>query len=310
MSLDEDTRERIVSAIESHSVTLFMKGTREAPRCGFSAALVAILDSLIPDYQTIDVLAEPGLRDGIKTFSSWPTIPQLYVGGEFIGGCEVVQELHRSGELHEKLGVEKVEEAPPPSIAVTDAAAAMLRRVATEEGPDQVLQLSIDARFRSVLGLGPRAEDAIEVSANGLAIGMDPLTARRAEGARIDLVDTAEGLALRIDNPNASSTVNPMGVRELKERLEAGERFEFLDMRSPEERAVASIPGSTLLTPEVAKRLESLPKDAMLVFHSHRGDRGRKAAEHFAAIGFTNVWNVEGGIDAWSQEIDPDVPRY
>ena len=92
--------------------------------------------------------------------------------------------------------------------------------------------------------------------------------------------------------------------------IEAGERFELLDMRSPEERAVASIPGSTLLTPEVAKRLESLPKDAMFVFHSHRGDRGRRAAEHFAALGFTNVWNVEGGIDAWSQEIDPDVPRY
>jgi monothiol glutaredoxin len=310
MSLDEDTRERIVSAIESHSVTLFMKGTREAPRCGFSATLVAILDSLIPDYQTIDVLAEPELRDGIKIFSSWTTIPQLYVGGEFIGGCEIVQELHRSGELHEKLGVEKVEEAPPPSIAITDAAAAMLRRVTAEQAPGHVLQLSIDARFRSALGVGPRADDAVEVNANGLAIGMDPLTARRAEGARIDLVDTAEGPTLSIDNPNAPNGVNPMGVRELKERLEAGERFEFLDMRSPEERAVASIPGSTLLTPEVARRLETVPKDSMFVFCSHRGDRGKKAAERFAALGFTNVWNVQGGIDAWSQEIDPDVPRY
>jgi len=256
------------------------------------------------------VLAEPELRDGIKIFSSWPTIPQLYVGGEFIGGCEAVQELHGSGELHEKLGVEKVEVAAAARISISDVAAAMLRRVTAERAPGHVLQLSIDARFRSALGVGPRAEDAIEVSANGLVIGMDPLSARRGEGARIDLVDTAEGPALSIDNPNAPNGVKPMGVRELEERLEAGERFEFLDMRSPEERAVASIPGSTLLTPEVAKRLESLPKDAMFVFHSHTGDRGRKAAEHFAALGFTNVWNVQGGIDAWSQEIDPEVPRY
>ena len=124
MSLDEDTRERIVSAIESHSVTLFMKGSREAPRCGFSATLVGILDSLIPDYQAIDVLAEPELRDGIKIFSSWPTVPQLYVRGEFIGGSDTVQELHRSGELHARLGRERVVEASPPRIAISDGAAA------------------------------------------------------------------------------------------------------------------------------------------------------------------------------------------
>jgi len=305
MSLDENTRERIVSAIESHPVTLFMKGSREVPRCGFSATLVGILDSLIPDYQAVDVLSEPKLRDGIKVFSSWPTIPQLYVGGEFIGGCEVVQELHRSGELHEKLGVKKVEVAPAPRIAISNAAAAMLRRVTAEQAPGHVLRLSIDARFQSVLGVGPPEEDAIEVSANGLVIGMDPLSALRGEGARISLIDTGEGPVLSIDNPNAPNGVKPMGVRELEERLEAGERFEFLDMRSPEERAVTSIPGSTLLTPEVARRLESLPRDSMLVFHSRRGERGERAAKHFVALGFTNVWNVRGGIDAWSQEIDP-----
>ena len=101
MSLDEQTRKRIASAIDSHSVTLFMKGSREAPQCGFSATLVRILDSLIPDYQTVDVLADPALREGIKTFSSWPTIPQLYIGGEFIGGCDIVTEMFQSGELQQ-----------------------------------------------------------------------------------------------------------------------------------------------------------------------------------------------------------------
>jgi monothiol glutaredoxin len=310
VSLDEDIRRRIVSAIESHSVTLFMKGSREAPRCGFSATLVGLLDSLIPDYQTLDVLEDPVLRDGIKTFSGWPTIPQLYAGGEFLGGCAEVQELHRSGALHDKLGVEKVEQARPPSIEVSEAAAELLRRATADQAPGHGLQLRIDARFRSSLGVGPLAEDAIEVDAGGLRIGMDPLTASRAEGARIGLVDTAAGPTLRIDNPNVPEGVRAMSVRELEEHLEAGTHLELLDMRSTDERAIASLPGSTLLTPEVARRLESLPKDAMLVFHSHRGERGRMAAGHFAALGFTNVWNVEGGIDAWSQEIDPDVPRY
>jgi monothiol glutaredoxin len=99
-------------------------------------------------------------------------------------------------------------------------------------------------------------------------------------------------------------------VPELKQRLDGGERFEFIDVRTPEERATASIPGTTLINEDVARRLEALPRDSMLVFHCHHGGRSQAAAEHFAALGFTNVYNVVGGIDAWSQEIDPEVPRY
>ena len=108
MSLNEATCERITSLIERNEVVLFMKGTRWAPQCGFSATVVQMLDSLIPDYATFDVLADLAIREGIKLFSSWPTIPQLYVKGEFVGGCDIVQDLYASGELHEKLGL-----APP-----------------------------------------------------------------------------------------------------------------------------------------------------------------------------------------------------
>ncbi len=103
MSLDEATRDRIGALIESNDVMLFMKGTRQAPQCGFSATVVQILDSLVPDYATFDVLADPVIREGIKLFSSWPTVPQLYVAGEFIGGSDIVQDLYASGELWEKL---------------------------------------------------------------------------------------------------------------------------------------------------------------------------------------------------------------
>ena len=83
-----------------------------------------------------------------------------------------------------------------------------------------------------------------------------------------------------------------------------------MDVRTPEERATASIPRAVLLTGEERTRLESLPKDTKLVFHCHHGSRSQMAAEHFASLGFKDVSNVVGGIDAWSQKVDPNVPRY
>ncbi len=102
MSLSDETRSRLASTIGSSRVVLFMKGNRSMPQCGFSATVVQILDSLVPEYATVDVLADPEIRGGIKEYSSWPTIPQLYVDGEFVGGCDIIREIFASGEL-EKL---------------------------------------------------------------------------------------------------------------------------------------------------------------------------------------------------------------
>jgi len=99
MRLDDKTRERIQAAIDSDRVVLFMKGTRDFPQCGFSARVVQMLDRLVPDYTTVDVLQDAEVRQGIKEYASWPTIPQLYVGGEFVGGCDIVTEMFQSGEL-------------------------------------------------------------------------------------------------------------------------------------------------------------------------------------------------------------------
>jgi monothiol glutaredoxin len=101
--LDETTRKRIDEIIASDRVVLFMKGTRHQPQCGFSATVVQILDTLVPEYTTVNVLADPRLREGIKEYSSWPTIPQLYVAGEFLGGCDIVREMYSSGELRQAL---------------------------------------------------------------------------------------------------------------------------------------------------------------------------------------------------------------
>ncbi|MCU0839625.1 MAG: Grx4 family monothiol glutaredoxin [Rhodospirillales bacterium] len=90
---------RIRQEIDENPVVLFMKGTPMFPQCGFSAAVVQVLSNMGVKFKGIDVLTDPGLREGIKQFSNWPTIPQLYVKGEFIGGCDIVREMFSAGEL-------------------------------------------------------------------------------------------------------------------------------------------------------------------------------------------------------------------
>ena len=93
------TFERIEQEINDHSVVLFMKGTPIFPQCGFSAMVVQVLTHLGVQFKSVDVLNEPAVREGIKQFSNWPTIPQLYVKGEFVGGCDIIREMHEAGEL-------------------------------------------------------------------------------------------------------------------------------------------------------------------------------------------------------------------
>ncbi|MEI6399810.1 MAG: Grx4 family monothiol glutaredoxin [Pseudomonadota bacterium] len=94
-----DVLNKIKTDIASTPVLLFMKGTREEPMCGFSAQVCNILNSYGVDYKTVDVLSDWGVREGIKEVNSWPTIPQLFIKGKFIGGCDIAMELHRNGEL-------------------------------------------------------------------------------------------------------------------------------------------------------------------------------------------------------------------
>ncbi len=101
--LDPNVADRIASDIQSNDIVLYMKGTPVFPQCGFSAQVVQILNMLGVAYKGVDVLADPSLRQGIKDFSNWPTIPQLYVKGEFVGGCDIVREMMQSGELQKMI---------------------------------------------------------------------------------------------------------------------------------------------------------------------------------------------------------------
>jgi len=98
-NLDENVKQRIQAEIDSNNVVLFMKGTPVFPQCGFSSMVSQVLNHMSVEFKGIDVLTETSLRDGIKIFSDWPTIPQLYVKGEFVGGCDIIREMYESGEL-------------------------------------------------------------------------------------------------------------------------------------------------------------------------------------------------------------------
>jgi len=97
--MTDELRQQIQSLIDQHKILVFMKGTPSLPMCGFSAATVEVLDELGAKYAAVNILEDPALREGIKEFSNWPTIPQVYVNGKFIGGCDIVREMHERGEL-------------------------------------------------------------------------------------------------------------------------------------------------------------------------------------------------------------------
>ena len=125
---NEEIRKFLESAIAENEVMLFMKGTPDQPRCGFSMRTSAALNSLGVRYAAMDILPDPRIREELSAISDWPTIPQLFVNGKLVGGCDIVMEMYETGELAELLGVEQPEEEPePPSVQQPVQAAAPMQ---------------------------------------------------------------------------------------------------------------------------------------------------------------------------------------
>ena len=120
---ENPVRDAISSAIADHEIILFMKGTPEQPMCGFSARTAAALEALGTEYAAVDVLPDPRIRQELSAISNWPTIPQLFVRGELVGGCDIVTEMYESGELAATLGVEAPESAPAQAPAAAEPGA-------------------------------------------------------------------------------------------------------------------------------------------------------------------------------------------
>jgi monothiol glutaredoxin len=305
-------RSHISALVGDNPVVLFMKGTRRSPQCGFSAQVVQILDELVPEYETVDVLSSAELRDGIKEFSEWPTIPQLFINGQFVGGCDIVRALRESGELEQLLAAPRlpstsVTPAALPAIGVTNSAREAFQ-AALLDAEGEVLHLKIDSRFQNDLYFAPREPNTLAVESQGLTLFLDPASARRANGMSIDFI-SGPNAGFKIENPNQPATVKQLSPAELKALLDRG-AVELFDVRPEHERALANIPVARALDEAGQKYLFSLDKNAPIAFLCHHGMRSQNAAEGVLGEGFRNVYNVKGGIHAWSEAVDPSVPRY
>jgi monothiol glutaredoxin len=308
MSLDTATRDRIETLLKDHRVVLFMKGTRYQPMCGFSAAAVSTLNELLPDYHTVNVLEDQDIREGIKVFGNWPTIPQLYVEGELVGGADIIRQMYGSGELHQLFGATPPDRTPP-EITITDKAAEAIRS-GTANAQGMALHLEIGPDHSAGFQLAPAGDHDIVVTANGIEVHFDPASAQRAKGIVIDWVSTMQGEGLSLKFPGAGGSVQSMSVQELKNRLAAG-NITLIDTRPAQGRAIAKpLPQARILEEEGYAALANLPKETPIAFMCHHGISSRSVAEQFVAHGFTQVYSVDGGIDAWAAEIDSSVPRY
>lgn len=322
MTIDPALRQRIDSLLQSSRVVLFMKGDPDSPRCGFSAKAVGILDSLGVAYIGVDVLNDADIREGIKTYGSWPTIPQLYVDGELLGGSDIIEEMLNSGELHSALGV-PAPDRTPPTLHITPAAADAIRGAMMDVPSGVGLHLAVDPKFNATFQLKPVSGREIVAEAAGLHVHLDAASAPRANGLEIDWVEDVRGAGLAIRNPNApkpeisdnnSATdavpIKSLSVQQLHDRIITG-TIDVIDVRPPQARAIAPFPQPHDVLDEASReRLETLPKDVPIAFLCHHGSSSRRAAEYFRSLGFHDIYNVEGGIDAWSKEIDPGVPVY
>ncbi|MEY4577850.1 MAG: glutaredoxin [Pseudomonadota bacterium] len=315
MAIEPALQSRIQDLITSDRVVLFMKGTPHFPQCGFSATVTQILNQVVPKYKTVNVLTDPDIRDGIKAFSEWPTIPQLYIDGKFVGGCDIVKELFQSGELQGLLGVERKavaapakETAPkgaPPKISVSAAAREAI--VAAKGDDPGTLRLEVSADFEHALSIDEAAAGDFQVDAGGITVLVDAQSAVRANGIRVDY--DASGAGFKIDNPNEGPKVRQLSPEGLKSMRDGGTKFEIFDVRTPEEQRLATL-GARLLDEQAVAYIETLDKGVPLVFHCHHGGRSQAAAERFVRQGYREVYNLAGGIDAWSSTVDPSIPRY
>ncbi|MSP24725.1 MAG: Grx4 family monothiol glutaredoxin [Myxococcales bacterium] len=306
-----DVRQQIEELVRDNKIVLFMKGTKSFPQCGFSSRSVEVFKRCGVTFKDVNVLADPGLRQGIKDYSNWPTIPQIYVDGSFLGGSDILLEMYETGELHKVLGLTPpVDAASVPKITLSPAAIAAFTSARATADATDVLRLDVTPAFAHDLYFGPKADGDFVVDAGGLTLHVAKAFGARANGVRIDFVTGPDGAGFKIDNPNEAPKVKNLSAKDLAAMIASGAKITLLDVRGEKERDVAKLPSAVPLDAEGQARLATLSKDACIVLHCHHGVRSRTAAERLLGEGFTNVYSLTGGIDMWSLDVDSSVPRY
>jgi len=296
MSLAPEIHDRIEGMVTGNKVMLFMKGTPKMPQCGFSAQTAGALDTLLEgDYASFNVLEDNDIREGIKAYGNWPTIPQLYVDGELIGGCDIIMEMFNAGELHEVFGLEAPDRTPP-EIEITPKAAEKIGEFLSAY-PGQHLHFKIGSDWDAQFHLGPRAGTEIEATAGELKVLMDLASAQRARGARIDWAETVQGEGLKLDLPGAPPAVRQMSPDELQQRLNAAERIVVVDTRNELDRQQKPLDFARPLDAGLMAELKDADRSTPLVFVCNKGLSSQEVAEHYRKQGFTEVFNLTGGAE-------------
>ncbi|RLB45892.1 MAG: monothiol glutaredoxin, Grx4 family, partial [Deltaproteobacteria bacterium] len=220
---------------------------------------------------------------------------------------DIVRELKENGELEGILGRGPLA-LETPEVTISDGAIAALEEHWDGDGTP-VIRLEIDREFRNSLYFdSPRDEDLVMSDAR-FTLVMDKSSARRADGVVVDFLKNDKISGFKIDNPNEPPRVRQLSPKELSMMLDGGKPLELFDVRTPAERATANI-GGTLLDTAGLERLEATTRETAIAFYCHHGHRSQAAAEHALRMGFREVYNLAGGLEAWSQDVDPSLPRY
>lgn len=304
----EELKQKIDALINDHAVVLFMKGSKDRPQCGFSKQVVEVLNSLTDDFITVDVLMDPELREAIKIYSSWPTIPQLYINREFIGGCDIVLDLAAKNELPKLLGLLKAE--TKPAITISKKAQEAFRQAAMDKEANESIRISISQGCEYGLSFSKKNNDDFVYAEDGFEIVIDPYSAAYAEGMKVDYKEDHLEAGFSFECGHDDEEVHELSATELKSWLDEGEDVLVIDVRPQFERDMAKLSCAKPLFAMSEQDIDELDKDHPIVFHCHHGGRSRRVAEEWQAKGFKNLYNLSGGIDAWSRLVDRNVPVY
>jgi len=303
-----EVEKKIQSLISEFPIVLFMKGNRENPQCGFSAEIVKILDHYVPFYETCDVLLDPDLREGIKEFSEWPTIPQLYVRKQFIGGCDIMKELHQAGALIKILGL-KLTGLQVPKVSLSDSAYERCLYFLRVSYIYHAVRISVSARYAYSLQVDDLRLGDMELKYKKIQLIFSKPTASRIDGMRIEFVESEMKRGFKFINPSFPSRVKLIKVSDLKALVIKEKRFTIFDTRTQNEWDDSNIQNSKLLLGLSRNDMERISKNESIIFYCNKGKHSRAIAEKFRFNGFSNVYSLIGGIEEWNKEKKPDSIR-
>ncbi|VAW44106.1 Glutaredoxin-related protein [hydrothermal vent metagenome] len=299
--MTDQTTQRIEQMLDESSVFLFMKGNPQTPMCGFSSNTVKILKDLIGDgFSSFNVLEDPEIREGIKAYGQWPTIPQLYVNKELVGGNDIISEMFNTGELHELLNLTQPDRTAP-KISITDDALSHIKEGLKDMG-DHQLFLSVDDEFNTRFSLEKPKGYEVIADVGDLKVYMDIGTAKRSDGVEISWVDELQGSGLRIKNPNEPPAVKDLSVAELQDWFATEiENPHVYDVRSVDKVEEGTVDHALRLDKAAIESIESMEKETPLVFVCQVGQSSMSAAEFFRKKGYSKVFNLTGGYNAWNE---------